>query len=160
MADSKITVRIQALLKYSKSKWALKVSPSIWTWTKEPSLCQPAVAQNLNRRENLLSGPRGPLLLPVRPSVVASSSSLYLFPSPPSPSLDTPVTPVTPCSITVTPCYIHVTPLPGYRMQIYVCLFFSVFLFLHKVMDYTVHKLGRYVKHTCLFFQFQPCRLF
>ena len=54
MADSKITVRIQALLKYSKSKWALKVSPSIWTWTKEPSLCQPTLAQNLDRREKSL----------------------------------------------------------------------------------------------------------
>ena len=54
----------------------------------------------------------------------------------------------------VSHCYIHVTPPAGCRIQLFVSLFFSVVLRLRKIMDFTVHKLGRRVKCTGLSFQF------
>ena len=55
----------------------------------------------------------------------------------------------------VTHCYIHVTPWAECRIQICVSLLFSVLRLLHKIMDFTVHKLGRHVNCTWLSFQFQ-----
>ena len=72
--------------------------------------------------------------------------------------------PVTPCYTLIHPCYtllhpwyivLHpVTPQPWCYNKIFVSMFFTV-LFLHKIMNYTVHNLGWNVKCTKLSFQFQ-----
>ena len=71
----------------------------------------------------------------------------------PGPSVQSSDTSVTPCYTPVTHCFIP--DIPSYTLShpvtsmLILSLFFSVLLLLHKIIDYLVHKPGRYVNVKC-----------